>query len=176
MAATFGERVQSVEKALDKQSEMMDTFYKQVQGAFDVQRSFMDALVEALKAKIPDFQTALEDAAKAVERARLKAKQDQQKAQIEHLVKGGMLALSEVVTEKSLVIAEVTNAEKELVSERAAFSLDADNVPEWLKKEFVGKKVGDSITAPSGEVLLVIEVYDPSTPAPVEVTDSQEAK
>jgi hypothetical protein len=169
MAATFGERVQSVEKALDKQTEMMDLLYKQVQNAFEVQRSFLDVLVETLKDKIPDFQAALEESAKKLEKAKQKAKLEQQKAQVEHLVKGGLLKLVDEVVKDSLVVAEVTSATGELLADWAVFSMDSESTPDWVKQGFMGKKPGDLIKTPQDESVLVLEVYVPSTPPPVEV-------
>ncbi len=169
---TVLQRVDNHDRALGTLQQNMDEMFGSFRGSL---HSAME-LIEAVVGCIEGGPAKIEAVIKENRQKRLVEKAEQEKTQVEHLVKTNVLSATDKITPTSLIVGRifdkdgnVTGAGRNQV-EYASLNLD-------VRENFLGQEVGFVFTTEAGEKFEVLEVYaitlpspDAATPAPLAAT------
>ena len=154
----------TVLQRLDNHQSALEVVKQNVDDLFHSFRNSTQTTMELLEAVVIHLGEGTEEKIKEIIKSkrleRALARAEQEKQQVEQLLKGGVLKVAEVVGEKSLMIGRVFDKDDSVVG-AGRTQLEFPLLPDELKKAFLGQGVGFVYTAPSGiEKLELLEVYD----------------
>lgn len=162
---TVSKEYKGLAEALDSQVEVINKLVSQIKQAFSVERDTMDAVVNAMKTLNPEFENAFSASMKAIKKAQLDRINEQEKAQLDQLVKTGQLIKSSTVSDSTaLLVGTLKNSKtEEVLNPRVVVQLKA--LPKELADDFMGKQEGfEHFSKESDEKFVLNEMYDaPST-------------
>lgn len=93
-----------------------------------------------------------------------KNQEDRLISQTDDMIKQGLLKETEEVGKESFIISKEFDEEGKLIARRNQFPLS--RLVEELQKEFIGKKVGDSVTLKEGNKIDILQIFNIIEPKP----------
>jgi hypothetical protein len=184
---TIMQRLENVEKTQQNGQQMTEGMFNQFRTALTTAMETLDATMAVLSDLNPEVPVAdkVQEKVKAKRHERLVAQSEQEKSQLEQLVKAGVVRVSETIAENSILVARIFDANGE-VTGVGRTQLEVNRLNPSIRPNFLGQGVGYVYEAESKDKLEVLEVYEvvpqsaeaaaPGTPAEVTAEPPAEAQ
>ena len=151
------QRVEKLEMSMELMQGSIDGLLPQFRSAFMTLTETMEGMMEVLKESTADFDKLVQAKVDARRQARMLAKVEQEKNQIEQMVQARMLYTVTTVGENSLIVAKLFRDGVEVPPGRIQF--EVARLPDAQKAPLLGKGVLDTVEL-GNEKLEVLEIYD----------------